>query len=89
MKISLSNADPNDWWVLGVRSNPPSTDAYDFVIQCDILTKQASTYIFADATLEVTGDSVRVRGGSVVTGSSIGGMTSTQPLHLHEVTRLL
>lgn len=72
-----------------MKSNPPSTGAYDFVIQCDVLTKQVGTYIFADATLEVTGNSVRVRGGTVVTGSSIGNMGSTQPLHLHEVTRLL
>lgn len=54
-----------------------------------IFSKQEGTYLFATCTAEVAGDSVYLRNGSVVSGSSVAGMTETAPLHVRRVYRLL
>ena len=59
------------------------------MLTCDKLTRTNSICIYAHAVLEVKGSSVRVREGSVVTGNSVGSMTSVQPLHVRDIYRLL
>lgn len=89
LKVTLSNADPNTWYAICSPTDASSDKSYDATFMASIFSKQDSTYIFATCTAEVTGDSVRIRNGSVVTGSQIGSMTNSQPLHVREVHRLL
>lgn len=55
----------------------------------NIFLRQEGLFIFATCTAEITGDSVRVRDGSVFVGRSVAGMTDQYPLHVRSVYRLL
>ena len=54
-----------------------------------IFSRQEGLFVFATCTAEITGDSVRVRDGSVFVGRSVAGMTDQYPLHVRSVYRLL
>ena len=86
MAIALSNADENAWWAICIAGSSPASG---MVIVASSMLRQGSTFIFASATIDVDGDSARVRSGTVMTGPSIAGMTTQQPLHIRKIVRLL
>lgn len=89
LKVALSNADPNTWWVVCSPTEAFPTSPYDATFVASIFTRQEGLFIFATCTAEITGDSVRVRNGSGFSGRSVAGMTDQQPLHIRSVYRLL
>lgn len=52
-------------------------------------TSQNGVYIWASANLRLTGDSVKVPDGFVLSGRSVPQMTTSQPLHVRKIYRLL
>ena len=89
LKVALSNADPNTWWVVCSPTEAYSTSPYDATFVASIFSRQEGSFIFATCTAEIAGTTVRVRSGSVFSGASVAGMTDTAPLHVRRVYRLL
>lgn len=89
LKVALSNADPNTWWVVCSPTEAHASSPYDATFVASYFSRQDGMFVFATCTAEITGDSVRVRSGSVFSGGSVAGMTQQYPLHVRRVYRLL
>lgn len=86
--VSLSNADANSWSDMCSPVEAESGE-YDMSARANSLSSQNGIYIWASANLRITGDSVNVRDGFVLSGKSIPQMTTSQPLHVRKIYRLL
>lgn len=86
--VVLSNADENSW--IGMCSPIESElSGYDMTARANAFSSQNGLYIWASANLRLTGDSVNVFDGFVLSGRSVPQMTTSQPLHVRKIYRLL
>lgn len=86
--VALSNADANEWY--GTCSPVESEfSGYDMAARANAFSSQNSLYIWASVNLRLTGDSVKVSDGFVLSGRSVQQMTTSQPLHVRKIYRLL